>query len=56
MTNAQTAAYLANTAIAFLAEKHGRTVAQVTEALNAGNRKLTEQFAELIAAAIPAVA
>lgn len=53
--NATTSAHIAaQTAIEFLAAKHGVTCEAITAAINAKNEKVCRQFADLITAAIVA--
>lgn len=53
--NATTFAHIAaQTAIEFLAAKHGVTCESITAAINAKNEKVCRQFADLITAAIVA--
>ena len=54
MTAALTANTAAQTAIEFLAAKHGVTCEAITAAINAKNENVCRQFVDLITAAIVA--
>ena len=54
MTATQTANIAAQTAIEFLAAKHGVTCEAITDAISAKNEKVCRQFVELITSAIVA--
>lgn len=55
MNAAHIIAKLLPSAAAFLAAKHGVTVAQIADALQAGNERIAEQLADLMASAAEAV-
>lgn len=54
MNATQIVATLLQSATEFLAKKHGVTVAQIFDALAAGNERIAEQLADLMASAYEA--
>lgn len=54
MNATQIAKTLLQSAAEFLAKKHGVTVAQIADALEAGNERVAEQLADLMASAYEA--
>jgi chromosome segregation and condensation protein ScpB len=55
MTALQITEVLLPSAAEFLAKKHGVTVSQIADALEAGNEKIAEQLADLMATAYAAI-
>lgn len=55
MTQAQTVNLLANTAISFLANKHGVSKEEICLAINSRNKKVFSQFTDLVATGIQEV-
>lgn len=56
MNATQIAKTLIQSAAEFLAAKHGVPVAQIAAALEAGNQRIAEQMADLMATAYEAIA